>query len=408
MLNSNGVVTAITINNPGAGYTSAPTITLSGHRERHNGHGNGSADGYHMGSITVPTAAAATGMRSCQRSRFRAAASSPPATAIAVVSGGVVTGITITNPGSGYTSAPTVAISNNFTVLENTSGPQTVNLTGITAGGNEIQSLNVFATSSNTALIPNPTVTYTSPGTTGTLNYLVLPNQSGTATITVTVVDNGGTANGGVNTASQIFTVTVNPVNQAPTINPIANPNPIPESTRTPQTVNLTGITAGPGESENLTITAVSSNPGLIANPATTATATATLSGGTVGTIAITGGGNAYAFPPNVTIAGGGGSGAAATAAVNSSGVVTGITITNAGSGYTSAPTVTIDPPLATAVDGATFSGGTVTALTPARGGPFDLRQQWRRRLLEHESAEGRHRAAGQWHPGDGDRRREQ
>ena len=279
-----GGVSGITVTSGGSGYAFVPTVTLSG-----------------GGFIT-------------------------PATAVAVVSGGVVTGITVTNPGTGYTSAPTVAISNNFTILENTSGMQAVSLTGITAGGNEIQSLNVSATSNNTALIPNPTVTYTSPGTTGTLDYHVLPNQSGTATITVTVVDNGGTANSGINTFSQIFTVTVNPVNQPPAINAIANPAPILESTSTPQTVSLTGITAGPGQSENLTITAVSSNPGLIANPATTATATATISGGAVSAIAITGGGNAYTFTPAVTIAGGGGSGATATASLTN-GVVTGITV---------------------------------------------------------------------------------
>ena len=36
--------------------------------------------------------------------------------------------------------------------------------------------------------------------------------------ITVTVTDSGGTANGGVNTATATFTVVVNPVNQQPTI----------------------------------------------------------------------------------------------------------------------------------------------------------------------------------------------
>ena len=47
------------------------------------------------------------------------------------------------------------------------------------------------ATSSNTALIPNPTVTYTSPDATGSLSYQPVANQSGTAVITVTVRDAG-------------------------------------------------------------------------------------------------------------------------------------------------------------------------------------------------------------------------
>lgn len=61
-------VTAITIGAGGSGYTSAPTVTLTG------GGGTG-------------------------------------ATAEATVAGGVVTKITVTNPGSGYTTAPTVALS---------------------------------------------------------------------------------------------------------------------------------------------------------------------------------------------------------------------------------------------------------------------------------------------------------
>ena len=67
----------------------------------------------------------------------------------------------------------------------------------------------VTAVSSNPALIPNPTINYTNPSTTGTLTYTPVPNASGTAMITVTVTDNGGTANGGINTFSQTFTVTV-------------------------------------------------------------------------------------------------------------------------------------------------------------------------------------------------------
>ena len=47
---------------------------------------------------------------------------------------------------------------------------------------------------------------------------------------------------------------------------------------------------------------------------------------------------------PDVTISGGGGSGATATATISTNGAVTGLTITAAGSGYTSVPTVTIAP----------------------------------------------------------------
>ena len=64
-----GVVTTIAIVSGGSGYTSVPTVTLSG------GGGTG-------------------------------------ASAIATVTGGVVTGITITSGGTGYTSNPTVTISN--------------------------------------------------------------------------------------------------------------------------------------------------------------------------------------------------------------------------------------------------------------------------------------------------------
>ncbi len=61
-------VSAITVTNQGTGYTSAPTVTLSG------GGGTG-------------------------------------ATAVATVSAGKVTKVTVVNPGTGYTSAPTVAFS---------------------------------------------------------------------------------------------------------------------------------------------------------------------------------------------------------------------------------------------------------------------------------------------------------
>ena len=51
----------------------------------------------------------------------------------------------------------------------------------------------------------------------GTLTFTPAPDASGTATVTVRAVDDGGTANGGVDTSPpQSFTINVSPVNQAP------------------------------------------------------------------------------------------------------------------------------------------------------------------------------------------------
>ncbi len=76
----------------------------------------------------------------------------------------------------------------------------------------------------------------------------------------------------------------------------------------------------------------------------TVATATPILDDGFVLGATVTSGGAGYFTTPNVSISGGGGSGALATATVNS-GVVTAINIINPGSDYISLPTVSIDPP---------------------------------------------------------------
>src|SRR6266576_2511227 len=69
----------------------------------------------------------------------------------------------------------------NLTLGED-AGLQTVNLSGIGSGSaNETQTLTVTATSGNTSLIPNPTVTYTSPNATCTLSFTPVPNMVGIA-----------------------------------------------------------------------------------------------------------------------------------------------------------------------------------------------------------------------------------
>gem|GEM_PF-6966012 len=143
---------------------------------------------------------------------------------------------------------------------------QTVSLTGISAGGGETQTLTVTATSDNTNVIPHPTIIYSSPNVSGSLRYTPVANASGIARITVTVND-GGASN---NITTRNFTVTVNDVNDAPTLS-VNGPPPVLEDPGL-QTVNLTGISAGGGETQALTITAISGNTNLIPHPTVTYT----------------------------------------------------------------------------------------------------------------------------------------
>ena len=167
-------------------------------------------------------------------------------------------------PLSGATTnqPPTLDPISNLSINEN-AGLQSVSLSGITSGAtNENQTLTVTATSSNTSLIPKPTVYYTNGFTTGNLTFVPVTNAFGSATITVTVND-GGASN---NIITRTFTVTVAAVNNFPTLNSLANLS-INENAGL-QTVNLSGISSGAAnENQTLTVTAVSGNTGLIPNP---------------------------------------------------------------------------------------------------------------------------------------------
>ena len=156
--------------------------------------------------------------------------------------------------------SPTLNALSPLTINEDP-GLQAVGLGGIAAGGGETQTLTVTANSSNTGLIPNPTVTYTSPNSTGSLGFTPIANANGTAMVTVTV-DDGQSAN---NTVVRTFLVTVTAVNDQPTLNALS-PLTINEDPGL-QTVALIGIAAGGGETQTLTVTASSSNTGLIPNP---------------------------------------------------------------------------------------------------------------------------------------------
>ena len=94
-----------------------------------------------------------------------------------------------------------------------------------------------------------------------------------------------------------------------------------------------------------------------------------------VNTVNIVSGGSGYTSAPLVTITGGGGRGALATATVTA-GVVTAITLTSVGSGYTTVPTVTISAPTGAGGTTATATAAIYTGLTevgmlPANAGEW-------------------------------------
>jgi ELWxxDGT repeat protein len=130
---------------------------------------------------------------------------------------------------------------------------------GITIGDAEtpVASLSLSGSSSNTTLVPNANIVFGGSGASRTVTVTPVANQSGTATITVTVTD----SNSG--TASDTFVLTVNAVNDPPTISDVTN-----------QTINEDNVTSAlaftVGDVETaaagLTLSGSSSNTALVPN----------------------------------------------------------------------------------------------------------------------------------------------
>ncbi|MCK6491124.1 MAG: Ig-like domain-containing protein [Planctomycetes bacterium] len=131
-----------------------------------------------------------------------------------------------------------------FSVAED-SGQRTVLVTGIaaSAAGNESQVITVSASSSDGTLVNNVAVTYTSPATFAWLAFAPMPDRFGTATITVTVEDEGGLR------TSSSFDLTIAPVNDPPWFTVAAN-RTMPEDSTAVSDLALvvSGISPGPSE----------------------------------------------------------------------------------------------------------------------------------------------------------------
>jgi len=182
---------------------------------------------------------------------------SGPATITVTVSDGSFTAtdtfvLTVNAPSN---TAPTISNIADVTTAQNTATAAIAFTVGDsqTAAG----SLTLTGSSSNPTLVPNANIVFGGSGANRTVTITPALNQSGPATITVTVSD-------GSLTATDTFAVTVNAVaNTAPTISNIAN-------VTTTQNASTAAIPFTVGDSQtaagSLTVSGVSSNPTLVPN----------------------------------------------------------------------------------------------------------------------------------------------
>lgn len=91
----------------------------------------------------------------------------------------------------------------------------------------------------------------------GTLNYTIAAGAQGTANITVTLKDNGGSAMNGVDTSDpQTFTITVAPINDPPSFTLTGNPPAVNEDVGLTTVANFaSSISPGPADEAGQTLT---------------------------------------------------------------------------------------------------------------------------------------------------------
>ncbi len=170
--------------------------------------------------------------------------------------------ITDVNDAPGFTAGP------NLSVLEDSGAfSQAGWATAISRGSpyESGQALSFVITSNS-----NPGLFSGAPAVnagTGTLSFTPAANANGSATLTLRLSDNGGTANGGVNqSAEQSFTISVTAVNDAPGFTAGANQSVLEDSGAFSQAGWATAISRGPADESSQALSFVitaNSNPGL-------------------------------------------------------------------------------------------------------------------------------------------------
>ena len=171
----------------------------------------------------------------------------------AVLFGGV--GVVFIRDNDAPNNVPTISNIGDQTINEDAS----TGAISFTVGDTETPAANLTlsSSSSNTALVPNNNIVFGGSGANRTVTVTPAANHNGTATITVAVTDEGGATN------NDTFVLTVNAVNDSPTISDILS--------RTMNANTSTGaipFTIGDMETPvgNLTLSRSSSNTTLVPN----------------------------------------------------------------------------------------------------------------------------------------------
>jgi phage tail sheath protein FI len=242
-----------------------------------------------------------------------------------------VVSITVTAPGTGYTSATaTISSGSGATAGTITIGGGAVTVIPVSSGGSDYTSV--------------PTVSISGDGT-GATAHAVLGTGPTAGQVVSVVVDSGGS---GYTSA----TATIDAVGTGATAGTI-----------TYNTGKIISIPVSNGGTGYVTAPTV-----VISGNGSSATATAVLSGSTVSSITVTNGGSGYTTASAVANAVG--SGATAAVTVNANGRIIALTPTNLGNGYTFAPNVTITGPGTGALIQANLdNAGHVSGYTVINGG---------------------------------------
>jgi autotransporter-associated beta strand protein len=352
-----GEITAIEVLDGSSGYLTAPTVTITGG----NGTGatatatllNGKVDvinvlnggsGYSGATagtptialgriVTIPVLSGSSGYLTAPLVTITDA-SGTGATATVTLKNGVVTAITVTNGGTGYSATPTITIAPPPIII-------TPTIT-ISAPGVQLEkrgAMDLILDNDNTStfqgswLVSNGNLILHNNGALGNATSInvtqqlspTLPALSGAGSIQV---DGYG------------LDIKNNVTIQGTGFNGFGALQSIGQNTWS-GTISVAGTASvGVGIGSELIVSGqITQSSG--ANNTPVNLGVAVISNGTLTSIPVLSGGSGYVSVPTVSITGGGGTGATATATVVN-GVVTAITVTNGGTGYTTAPTVTV------------------------------------------------------------------